>query len=360
MIKVEENRKKKLIAVDFFCSIGGMTYGFKNAGVNVIAGIDIDPSCKETYEWNNPGSKFIEADIKKYSFDELKKAAGINANDDGLIFIGCSPCQYWTIINTDKRKSKRSRNLLTDFKKFVEYFKPGFVVVENVPGIMKRKRVSGLSRFIDSLEAMHYKVSLGILNANRFGVPQNRRRFVLIASRVAAVTLPEGDPKKHPTTKDFIGPWNGFTKISAGHRDNTKFIHTACSLSENNLTRIRMTKINGGTRESWKDDHKLQIEAYKKKDNSFKNVYGRMHWDKPAPTITTRFNSLSNGRFGHPEEDRAISLREGATLQTFPKSYIFKEKSISKIARHIGNAVPPLLSKEIALHLKSINTKRDG
>ena len=337
-----------LKAIDFFCSIGGMTYGFESTGVVVIAGIDIDPSCKATYERNNPGSKFIEADIKKYTFDNLKRATGIKANDDELVFIGCSPCQYWTIINTDKRNSKGSRNLLSDFQKFVKHFKPGFVVVENVPGIMKRKRASGLCKFIRSLEALHYTVSFGVLNANKFGVPQNRRRFVLIASRVAAATLPDGDQKNRPTVRDFIGTSNGFAKISAGHRDSTDFMHTACSLSEKNLKRIRLTKVNGGTREAWKDDDKLQIEAYRGRDDSFRNVYGRMSWDKPAPTITTRFNSLSNGRFGHPEENRAISLREGATLQTFPTSYTFKEKSISKIARHVGNAVPPELAKRIA------------
>ncbi|HTR80186.1 MAG TPA: DNA cytosine methyltransferase [Bacteroidota bacterium] len=343
---------KSIKAIDFFCSIGGMTKGFRSAGVNVVAGIDIDPSCRETYEWNNPTSKFIEADIKKLSFRRLKKIADIKANDDKLVFIGCSPCQYWTIINTDKRKSKSSRNLLSDFQRFVVHFKPGFVVVENVPGIMKRKRASGLSSFIKSLTTMNYAVSYGVLNANHFGVPQNRRRFVLIASRIVMVTLPKGDPSKGPTTRDFIGTWNGFAKISAGHRDTTNFIHTTCHLSENNLKRIRLTKTNGGTREAWKKNESLQIKAYDKKDDSFKNVYGRMHWDKPAPTITTRFNSLSNGRFGHPVEDRALSLREGATLQTFPRNYAFKEKSINKIARFIGNAVPPKMAGKIGRSIK--------
>jgi len=337
-----------LRAIDFFCSIGGMTYGFRTAGVDVLAGIDIDRSCKETYERNNSGPVFIEADIKEYSFAKLKKAAGIKANDQELIFIGCSPCQYWSIINTDKTNSKDSMNLLSDFQRFVEYFKPGFVVVENVPGIMKQKKASGLSKFVRSLKSLKYTVSFGILNANDFGVPQNRRRFVLLASRVAKVDLPEGKPKKRTTARDFIGLSNGFKRIRAGHRDTTGFRHTASSLSKNNLKRIRLSKVNGGTREAWRKGHRLQINAYKEKDESFRNVYGRMHWDRPAPTITTRFNSLSNGRFGHPEEHRALSLREGATLQTFPKKYIFKEKNINRVAKHIGNAVPPKLARKIA------------
>ena len=112
--------KKELKAVDFFCSIGGTTYGFRKAGIDVIAGIDIDPSCKDTYEYNNPGSKFIEADIKTYTFDELKKETGIKENDDNLVFIGCSPCQYWSIIKTDKTKSQETKSLLNDFQKFVD------------------------------------------------------------------------------------------------------------------------------------------------------------------------------------------------------------------------------------------------
>lgn len=341
-----------LKAIDFFCSIGGMTNGFRQAGVNVIAGIDIDPTCKETYEFNNPGSKFIKADVKAYSFKALREAAGIKTKDDDLIFIGCSPCQYWTIINTDKTKSKNSRNLLGDFQRFVEYFKPGFVVVENVPGILKRKKASGLDKFIESLEGLEYNVAYGVENANDFGVPQTRRRFLLLASRVVEVELPKGDSKKRTTVRDFIGVKNGFPKIEAGHRDKTDFLHTACSLSAENLKRIHITSHDGGTRESWRSNPDLQIKAYKGKDESFKNVYGRMSWGKPAPTITTRFNSLSNGRFGHPDEDRALSLREGATLQTFPKKYSFKEKSLSKIAKHIGNAVPPELARRIAKSIK--------
>lgn len=344
---------KKLKAVDFFCSIGGMTFGFRKAGIKVIAGIDIDPSCKETYEYNNKNSKFIEADIKEYTFEDLKKDTGIKENDDNLVFIGCSPCQYWSIINTDKTKSKETKNLLYDFQKFVEHFKPGSVVVENVPGIMKREKESGLIHFIEVLQKYGYIVVKGVLNANKHGVPQNRRRFTLIASRTKKdISLPHSDKNKKYLVKDFIGEGNGFPKIKAGHVDKTKLKHTAAALSPDNLKRIKLTKKNGGTREKWGKDEKLQINAYKGKDYSFRNVYGRMSWDKPAPTITTRFNSLSNGRFGHPEENRALSLREGATLQTFPKSYDFKEKNKGKVAKHIGNAVPPELAKRIANSLK--------
>lgn len=343
----------KLKAIDFFCSIGGMTYGFREAGIKVIAGIDIDSSCKETYEYNNPDSKFIEADIKKYSFEELIKATGITENDDELIFIGCSPCQYWSIMKTDKTKSTLSKNLLVDFQKFVEHFKPGYVVVENVPGILKKEDESGLKEFVELLGALGYVVRKNVLNANHYGVPQRRRRFALVASRVnKEIKLPEANKKDLPTVRKFIGLKNGFKKITAGYNDTTAFLHTTARLSEKNLKRIKKVSHNGGSRLEWENNSRLQLECYKKLEKGFSDIYGRMFWDKPAPTITTKFHSLSNGRFGHPTEDRAISLREGATLQTFPKDYVFKEKSLGKVAKHIGNAVPPEFAKRIAEAIK--------
>jgi DNA (cytosine-5)-methyltransferase 1 len=338
-----------LKAIDFFCSVGGMTYGFRQAGINVLAGIDIDPSCKDTYEHNNPGSKYILSDIKNYSFEELKNATGIKENDDDLIFIGCSPCQYWTIMNTTKDKSKESKNLLVDFQRFVEHFLPGYVVVENVPGILKKQKESGLKNFIKILQDNGYTVDYDILRADKYGIPQKRKRFTLIASRVnKSIKLPKPDDKINPTVEDFIGTKNGFNKISHGHFDETDFIHTTARLSELNLRRLKATSKDGGSRLDWKDNSELQLECYKDNDKAFNDIYGRMSWDKPAPTITTKFHSISNGRFGHPEEDRALSLREGATLQTFPKEYVFNEKSIGKVAKHIGNAVPPKLAKRIA------------
>ncbi|MDR3596527.1 DNA cytosine methyltransferase [Clostridium sp.] len=350
--------KINLRAIDFFCSIGGMTYGFRKSGVDVIAGIDIDPSCKETYEFNNPDSKFITADIEQYSNSQLIKDTQIKRSDDNLIFIGCSPCQYWSIMNTDKTKSSATKNLLSEFQKYVEYFKPGYVVVENVPGIMRKADKSKLDYFIKSLRDNHYTLAYGILNANNYGVPQNRRRFVLIASRISKnICLPLGKEDSAPVVKDFIGVANGFKKIAAGYNDESNFLHKTANLSELNLKRIRQTRHDGGSRLNWKDMKALQLKCYVGKDDSFNDIYGRMSWDKPAPTITTKFHSISNGRFGHPEEDRALSLREGATLQTFPKDYVFKDKNIGKVAKHIGNAVPPNLAYHIAKQILRCNGK---
>lgn len=215
---------------------------------------------------------------------------------------------------------------------------------------MNKKKESGLDRFVEDLEKRGYQVDYDIRNLNDYGVPESRKRFSLIANRVTNEKIFPKTKNSKPTVADFIGERNGFPKISAGHRDSTDFKHTSAGLSDNNLKRLRLTPKNGGSRKSWANTE-LQLEAYKKKNSkiSFNDTYGRMSWDKPAPTITTKFFSISNGRFAHPEEDRPISLREGATLQTFPKNFKFIASSISVVARMIGNAVPPLYAKQIGL-----------
>lgn len=341
--------KPTLKAVDFFCSGGGMTSGFRKAGIDVIGGIDFDIECKETYTHNNPDSKFIHADIKTLRYSTLENELGITKNDDNLVFIGCSPCQYWSIMQTDKSKSQESKNLLLDFQKFVKHFNPGHIVIENVPGILSRFDESPLKKFFNFLKRHGYKFKHDVINASHYGVPQSRKRFLLIASRVLKeVSLPKPDTNVSlPTVRQFIGNKRKFKPIIAGHKDKSGFQHSTAGLSEVNLKRLELTPHDGGTRAAWKDTD-LQIKAYVGKDNSFYDVYGRMYWDKPGPTITTKFFSISNGRFVHPEQNRGISLREGATLQTFDLNYKFISNSIASAARLIGNAVPPELAKRIA------------
>ena len=276
-------------------------------------------------------------------------------NDDALVFAGCSPCQYWSKIQTDKSKSQKSAFLLKTFQKFIKYFRPGFVLIENVPGLMTNKKESILPSFLRFVKRLGYSFDEGVINANHYGVPQNRFRYVLMASRLGVeIKLPQGKNDPNLIVRNYIGIANGFKNITAGTVDKTVFHHTAAGLSVKNLERISITKKDGGDRSAWRDDAELMIPAYEGNESIFRDVYARMYWDRPAPTITTRFNSFSNGRFGHPEEDRAISLREGASLQTFPKTYRFMAKNKATIARHIGNAVPPALAKTLGQHLLKI------
>lgn len=342
------NIKAQLKAVDFFCSGGGMSYGMQEAGVKILAGIDIDISCKETYESNIKDAQFIYADVFELRETELEKKLLLKKNDDELILIGCSPCQFWSIINTDRKKSEKSKNLLIEFSRFVKYFMPGYVVVENVPGVLRRKEESGLSSFIEWLKNAGYKVYFEVHNVVDFGVPQNRKRFTLIANRITNIEIV---PQKHgglaKTVKDVIGIQNGFPTIEAGHRDESYFLHSVPSLSDINKKRLKKVAKDGGNRLGFANDPELQLKCFIGKNDSFKDTFGRLWWNRPSPTITTKFFSISNGRFAHPEEDRALSLREGATLQSFPKNYKFISTSIAGIARMIGNAVPPKYAEAI-------------
>lgn len=347
-------------AIDFFCGGGGMTNGLRQAGINVIAGVDFDKEAKDTYEYNNPGSVFINTDIRRLRSDFFERKFNVRRNDDRLILVGCSPCQFYSIINTDKEKSARSKDLLKNFARFIEYYRPGFVLVENVPGIMTNKN-SILPFFLQKLQDIGYtNIVKEVVDLSYYGVPQSRRRFSLIATRLDNVNLhlPPKD-NRQSILKDFIGEANGFPKIKAGHKDPTSFNHSAAGLSDLCMRRMLKTSHDGGSRLDWANDPELQLKCFIGRDNSFKDTFGRMWWDKPASTITTKFFSISNGRFGHPEEDRALSIREGATLQTFPKTYIFKTGSISSAAKLIGNAVPCEYARRLGTLLSTLIQNND-
>lgn len=341
-------QENSLKAVDFFCSGGGMSYGMQQAGIEILAGIDFDKTCEETYTSNIKGAKFIHLDIFNLKESELQRELSLKRRDKNLILIGCSPCQFWSIINTDKNKSSKSKDLLKEFRRFVEYFQPGYVVVENVPGVLKRKTESGLEEFIDWLKNNKYKVHFDVHEVSDYGVPQHRKRFTLIANRVTKIEL---EPVKHngekQTVRDVLGVENGFPKVKAGHKDESDFMHTVAGLTEINIRRLALTEENGGTRLAYADNSELAPNCHMNDKENFTDTYGRMWWDRPSPTITTKFYSISNGRFAHPEENRAISLREGAVLQSFPKEYIFRTTSIENAARMIGNAVPPRYAEAI-------------
>lgn len=349
-------------AVDFFCGGGGMTRGFLDAGIEVVAGIDIDQACKETYEMNNPPATFLNEAIGVYTPEQLESepriepSRSIGRDEDDLVFVGCSPCQYWSGMRTDKTKSQLTRDLLIPFQDFISHFRPGYIVIENVPGILRRETESPLTGFRTFLcDEGYWSIAQDVVDVSNYGVPQTRKRFVLIASRVAEVALPNPVPDAPNKVEDFIGDPKEFPVICDGHKDEIELRHhTTAGLSQTNKARIELTPKDGGSRNSWADTE-LQLPVYAKNANDpkfgFNDVYGRMAWKRPAPTITTRFYSISNGRFGHPDQDRPISLREGARLQTFENTYGFYAKTISEVARLIGNAVPPYLAKQIGIAL---------
>ena len=339
------NKKRTIEAIDLFCGIGGLTYGLKKAGINVLAGLDNDESCAFSYEKNND-SKFICANISDYDFGEMK---GLYSKCSFKVLVGCAPCQPFSS-HTHKAKNKekdRRWDLINYFTKAIETMEPDVISMENVRGITKTRV---FQNFVERIKKMDYNVDYKVVYCPDYGIPQNRSRLVLLASRLGEISIPE---KTH--LKDnyvAVGKTIGnLPKIKSGEVSPEDSMHRAKNLSPLNLERIGQSKPNG----TWRDwDASLLPECYRKKSGqTYVSVYGRMDWDGVSPTITTQFFNYGSGRFGHPEQDRALSIREGALLQTFPVSYDFGEYvSMTAIARRIGNAVPPKLGYVIGRTIK--------
>ncbi|WP_294605843.1 DNA cytosine methyltransferase [uncultured Lactobacillus sp.] len=332
-------------AVDLFCGIGGLTYGVQRSGINVVAGIDIEEACRYPYTKNN-NADFYNKDIKTISSTFVNS---LYPNDTDIkVLMGCAPCQPFSSYSYRYKGSDTNKNkmdLLDYFGKIVADIKPDIVSMENVPQLRKEPI---FKKFINLLKNNNYKVNWQIVYAPEYGVPQKRKRLVLLASKTFNLKLipPVCSKDNYPTVRDAIG---SLPPIKSGETSKLDSMHRAVQLSNLNLMRIKQSK-PGGTWDDW--DKKLLPKAYKKKSGqSYKSVYGRMKWDEPAPTITTQFYGFGNGRFGHPNQDRALSYREGAILQTFPKNYKFidNEHQISsrKLGIMIGNAVPVKLGEAI-------------
>nr|WP_315059098.1 DNA cytosine methyltransferase [uncultured Campylobacter sp.] len=343
----------KISAIDLFCGVGGLTYGLQSSGIKVKAGIDLDASCKFVYETNNR-TDFIHKSVKDVEGSELNNIFG---DCDVKILVGCAPCQPFSRHQKNKknRSSHKDWGLLYEFSRLIKQTKPQIVSMENVPSLKNEKVFFD---FTKDLADMGYDVTYRVHDASDYGVPQRRLRLLLLASKIGKINFIDSKMKK-VTVEDAI---KNLPQISAGGMKNADDpLHISSALSPINVKRIKQSK-PGGTWEDWDTD--ILPECYKKPTGkSYKSVYGRMTWSDAAPTLTTQFYNYGTGRFGHPEQDRAISLREGALLQSFPKDYVFfkneKDISMKKLARYIGNAVPPKLGEHIGrsikAHLKTYN-----
>ena len=343
--------------VDLFCGVGGLTHGLQKAGLNVVAGFDIEESCKYAYEINN-AAKFIASDITKIQPEEITKYYSKNAI---RVLAGCAPCQPFSQYSKRYRKKgyiDDKWKLLYTFAELIVKVKPDIVAMENVPQLVNS---DVFLDFLKTLNAEHYQYSFSIVNCPDYGVPQKRRRLVLLASKLGQIELipPTHTSNNYITVRQAIGD---LPQIKDGEIHTDDIMHQASKLSPKNLQRIRQSK-PGGTWRDW--DQQLLLDCHlKKTGKSYPSVYGRMKWDEPSPTITTQFYGIGNGRFGHPEQDRAISLREGAILQSFPPNYKFIPPNgrilKTKIGTQIGNAVPVELGRAIGISIiKSIGGKNE-
>lgn len=347
-----KHKEIKIAGVDLFCGVGGLTHGLQKSGINIRAGIDFDTTCKFAYEANN-NAEFISADISKVKGDDIEKFWN---EDEVKVLVGCAPCQpFSTHSNKVKDKENGNKwNLLNEFVRLVEETQPDIISMENVPNLSNKEI---FVNFVSKLKEYNYNVKYKNVYCPDYGVPQKRRRLVLLASRLGEIEIipPTHQKDNYKTVRDAIG---NLEPVESGEKSKNDNLHFTTKLTDINLKRIK-SSVPNGTWEDW--DKNLWLNCHKKETGkTYKSVYGRMSWDEPAPTITTQFYNYGTGRFGHPEQNRALTIREASILQSFPSNYKFVEKGknvlLTKIGTHIGNAVPVNLGfaigKSIIKHLK--------
>ena len=335
---------EKISAVDLFCGAGGLTYGLRQAGIQVEAGIDVDKQARYAYEKNNQGSRFYDWDLTNC---DASKIAKLFRPAQYKLLAGCAPCQPFSKLTIKEKNLRKNWDLLEHFSRFISEILPEFVTMENVPQLASRGK-DVFNRFVAVLENNEYSVDWKIVNCCEYGVPQSRKRLVLLASRVGKILIPDGNYRNKDQWKTVRTTIENLPPLKAGEEYQNDRLHSASNLSPLNLKRLRMTAHDGGTRHAWSSD--LVLKCHKKvSGHSYGCNYGRMWWDKPAPTMPTHCIGIGNGRFGHPKQDRSITLREAMLFQSFPKSYKFcpanEKLNRTAIERLIGNAVPPKLAR---------------
>lgn len=333
--------KNKIYAADIFCGAGGLTNGLESVGIDVRLGVDIDSACHFPYSYNN-NAKFLLRSVEDLQVQDIEEVLP----KDGLrLLAGCAPCQTFSTYNRKADQSDKRWWLLLEFLRLVRDMSPELVTMENVPELIKQ---SVFKDFVRELEKQNYYVNYSVVKCAEYGIPQERKRLVLLASKIGPIEMlsPSVLGESIKTVREAIGD---LPPLTAGQIYEEDPLHQSAALSPLNLQRIKASR-PGGTWRDWKEE--LITACHKKNSGkSYPGVYGRMSWDQPAPTMTTQFYGYGNGRFGHPEQDRAISLREGAIFQGFPRDYMFTQPGdpITKntVGRLIGNAVPVKLGEVI-------------
>lgn len=329
-------------AVDLFCGAGGLTAGLRNAGIYVRAGYDIEETCRYAYEHNNE-AEFVPTDVAEVTAEQL--TAWYREPESVRLLAGCAPCQPFSTYNQGKDTTRDKKwPLLGAFARLIIQAQPELVTMENVPDVTKH---AIYHEFVDTLKNEGYHVWGDTVACIDYGLPQSRRRHVLLASKLGPISLIEPSHRHNPVTVEET--IKGLPALNAGECHPEDPLHKAAALSELNLRRITAS-LPGGTWRDWPEELVTTCHG-KASGKTYSSVYGRMRWDKPSPTMTTLCYGYGNGRFGHPEQHRAITLREAAMLQSFPAEYEFIEPGqpfhFRTIGRMIGNAVPVKLGEVI-------------
>ncbi len=348
-------KPRKPTAIDLFCGGGGLTVGLKAAGFGVVASVEIDREALKTYQANHPEVVTFPKDIREVTPSEL-----IHASADGQIDLiaGCPPCQGFSSLTNKYHREDPRNDLILEFARIAVAIRPRCIMMENVPGIAK-KGSKYLEKAVAVFEAAGYVVSQAVLDVADYGVPQRRKRFVLLAGLGLQIPIPQKEYSEKPnesakvwkTVRDALGEMRGdvitFSAALAAGGPKEHSWHVVRDISETNRKRLHALPI-GGSRKDLPDE--LRPNCHKGVDEGFGNVYGRMRWDEPSPTITSGCTTLSKGRFGHPEHVRTISVREAALLQTFPLTYSFDTDQMDKACQIIGNALPCTFAEKLSQH----------
>jgi DNA (cytosine-5)-methyltransferase 1 len=344
-------RRRKPTAIDIFCGCGGTTQGVKDAGFRVLAGIENDELAVKTFRANHKRVKVWAKDIAELDPKTLLQHHRLRPGQLDLL-IGCPPCQAFSAmrrLNGRRRvRDKASKDLVFEYLKFVEAMLPKVVLIENVPRLIEDYRFNQVRA---RLRELGYEGEPEVFNAAEYGVPQRRRRMIYIASRIGAIEYASSDGRAAKTVRSAIGG------LPAPAQSRDKLHSLPETRSEKVSAIIKKIPKNGGSRLSLGKGNQLKCH---KSCTGFKDVYGRMAWDSVAPTITSGCVNPSKGRFLHPEQNRSITLREAALLQSFPRRYWFSlDQGKFAVALMIGNAFPPAFVRPHAEQVcKKLATKR--
>lgn len=337
-------------AIDLFCGGGGLSLGLKKAGFKIVAGVETNTDAANTFELNFKDAKVFREDIRHLSSSELKAVIGSSGKLD--LLAACPPCQSFSSLNSRYNESDSRNMLISEVLRLTTDLLPSVVMVENVPGITARGKAY-LKNFVDGLVNLGYEVEYKIIQIADYGVPQLRKRFVLLAGLEQKISVPEPTHSKDGTNN--TKPWEtvgdalsgigrSMTLEEAKEYGGPEYVNWHINRKLSDLNKKRIMSLNeNASRFSIPDD--IRPSCHKGKNKGFSNFYTRMSANRPSPTITGGCTTLSKGRFGHPTEHRAISIREAARLQSFPDDFRFTGKSIDSVCQIIGNAFPCRVSE---------------